>query len=266
MKIVDSFIFYNELDMLLYRLSILDKHIDKFILVESTHTFVGIPKKLFYNENKAMFKQFESKIVHVIVDDFPYRNFVNNGLQWKNEEHQRNCIARGINMIQFEKDDIILTSDLDEIPDPTILEKARNSVLEFNKNGLNRLELDFYYYNLNTKQQGAWHGIKLFTYGSYLMMRLSFEQMRTHEWKNYVHIIKKGGWHLSYFGDTAFIHNKLSNFSHQELKKRNLDEINRSIENSIDINSNLPLIKISVKDNDYLPPEYETYLSKYILY
>jgi beta-1,4-mannosyl-glycoprotein beta-1,4-N-acetylglucosaminyltransferase len=48
MKIIDSFIFYNEIDLLYYRLSILDEHIDKFILVESTRTFTGHSKPLFY--------------------------------------------------------------------------------------------------------------------------------------------------------------------------------------------------------------------------
>ena len=41
MKIIDSFIFYNELDLLYYRLSILDEYVDYFILVESKYTFSG---------------------------------------------------------------------------------------------------------------------------------------------------------------------------------------------------------------------------------
>ena len=48
MKIIDSFIFYNEIDLLYYRLSILDEYVDKFILVESTHTFTGYSKPIFY--------------------------------------------------------------------------------------------------------------------------------------------------------------------------------------------------------------------------
>ena len=73
MKIIDSFIFYNELDLLNYRLSILNDFVDYFILVESTHTFTGYPKKLFYNENKKLFDKFNQKIIHIIVDDFPYK-------------------------------------------------------------------------------------------------------------------------------------------------------------------------------------------------
>ena len=41
MKIIDSFIFYNELDLLEYRLSILNEYVDYFILVESSYTFTG---------------------------------------------------------------------------------------------------------------------------------------------------------------------------------------------------------------------------------
>ena len=35
MKIIDTFIFYNELDLLYYRLSILNKYVDYFIIVEA---------------------------------------------------------------------------------------------------------------------------------------------------------------------------------------------------------------------------------------
>ena len=47
-KIIDCFIFYNEVDLLTYRLNILNDIVDYFVLVESTHTHVGKPKQLFY--------------------------------------------------------------------------------------------------------------------------------------------------------------------------------------------------------------------------
>ena len=43
-KIIDCFIFYNELDLLNYRLNLLDEYVDYFVLVEATHTFVGNEK------------------------------------------------------------------------------------------------------------------------------------------------------------------------------------------------------------------------------
>ena len=50
MKIIDSFIFYNELDMLKYRLSILNDYVDHFVLVESKFTFNRNQKELYFDK------------------------------------------------------------------------------------------------------------------------------------------------------------------------------------------------------------------------
>ena len=75
MKIIDCFIFYNELKMLLFRLSELNEYVDYFIIVESTFTFTGNKKDLFFKNNASMFESFKEKIIHIIVDDMP-----NNGI------------------------------------------------------------------------------------------------------------------------------------------------------------------------------------------
>ena len=271
MKIIDSFIFYNELDLLNYRFEITHEYVDYYILVESTHSFAGNSKQLYYEENKDLFEKFKHKIIHIIVDDMPYKkgiNFSHNDLAWKNEEHQRNCISRGLEKIILNDEDIIITSDLDEIINPDILIKAKNNTLEYNINGLNRLALDMYYYNLNTLvARQEWHGIKLLNYKSYKNMNLSFEQMRTHEWHNYVNIIPNGGWHLSYFGSTDFITNKIQNFSHQEYNNSdflNKERIEKSISNNLNlIDNNRRLEYIPIVQNAFLPPKYDIYLKKY---
>ena len=71
MQIADCFIFYNELKMLDYRLHVLNHVVDYFILVEATHTHVGNPKPLFFQENKELFAPYLHKIIHIVVDDFP---------------------------------------------------------------------------------------------------------------------------------------------------------------------------------------------------
>ena len=53
-KIVDCFTFYNETDLLKYRLRVLDDTVDYFILVEARQTHAGNPKPLFYKENNRM--------------------------------------------------------------------------------------------------------------------------------------------------------------------------------------------------------------------
>ncbi|MFZ2310324.1 MAG: N-acetylglucosaminyltransferase, partial [Patescibacteria group bacterium] len=110
--IYDCFTFFNELDLLEIRLNILDGVVDKFVLVEATKTFSNIDKPLYFNENKERFKKFEDKIIHIIVDDYPVFETA-----WTYDWHQRNCIARGL--VNCKLDDVILVSDLDEIPDPS---------------------------------------------------------------------------------------------------------------------------------------------------
>ena len=53
--VYDSFQFFNELDILLLRMHILNDVVDRFVISESTVTFSGDKKPLFYEENKGMF-------------------------------------------------------------------------------------------------------------------------------------------------------------------------------------------------------------------
>jgi len=277
MKIIDSFIFYNEIDLLYYRLSILDEYVDKFILVESNHTFSGKEKPLFYNENKSKFEKFNDKIIHIVVNDIPYKypniNY-NLNQQWENEYYQRNCIKLGLQQLindnYLDDEDILLTSDVDEIPNPNILFNAKNNTLEFNKNTLNRLALDMYYYNLYYRigEGSNWHGIKLFTFNTYKNINLTFQQMRVWEHSNNVPIVKNGGWHLSYFGDVDFIINKIGGFSHQEYNNNNYLDKNQLIEkikNGTNLLNNSQLIYIPIENNTNLPYHYETLLAKYYI-
>lgn len=271
MKIVDSFIFYNELDLLKYRLAILDPYVDYFVLVEATHTHSGARKPLFYKDNQEMFAQFASKIVHIVVEDFPIQFEVRDDRSWRNENFHRNAIARGIDRLRLNPEDCIFTSDLDEICDPEIMKKLRLGTLEYDTRNLNRLELDMYYYNLNCRVQGGWHGLKLITYGTYKALGLTFQDMRTWEWSHPVPIIPKGGWHLSYFGNAKHIANKLRYFAHQEFnydRFTNEEIIEKVVEEGADIlfRSDFKLQKVPIAENPYPPPQYDVYLQKYVKY
>jgi beta-1,4-mannosyl-glycoprotein beta-1,4-N-acetylglucosaminyltransferase len=59
-RVIDTFTFFNELPMLLLRLTELDHVVDTFVLVEATITHSGLPKSLFFQENKAMFEKFST--------------------------------------------------------------------------------------------------------------------------------------------------------------------------------------------------------------
>jgi len=264
MKIIDCFIFYNELDLLTYRLNLLNDIVDYFIIVESTHTFVGKKKSIFFNENKHLFEIFNDKIIHIIVDDLPYKypdiNIYNNDV-WKNEHFQRNAISRGINCInKLLNTDVIIISDLDEIPDPYTLNKIKKNDIIVD---INILEMDLYYYNLNTRFKDKWSLCKIISYEKYNELNINCNDIRNVQCSK----ILNGGWHLSYFGDKYFIQNKIQSFSHQELntsKYTDLENIEAKLKNSSDLYSrNCNIEKIKIEDNKYLPIDYDKYLNKY---
>lgn len=250
MQIIDSFIFYNELKMLEYRLQVLNPVVDWFILVEATHTHVGREKPLFFAENKNLFEPYLKKIIHIIVDDFPYKTLISGGGQWLNENFQRNCIKRGLEQLTLTDSDLIVLSDVDEIPDPKLLSEFKRLQYPIE---INSLEQHFYYYNLTCRSNEKWYQAKIFSYKTYQSLNLSLNDIRQNQYP----FVYPGGWHLSYFGDTEFIQNKIQNFGHQEF---NLPEVLAAVADNVkagtDIFSRDDIIftRIPLSENKYLPP------------
>jgi beta-1,4-mannosyl-glycoprotein beta-1,4-N-acetylglucosaminyltransferase len=266
MKIIDCFIFYNELELLTYRLNLLYDVVDYFVIVESTHTHVGKEKALIFQEFKYLYDRFKDKIVHVIVDDFPhkYPNIdISKNQQWVNERFQRDQIKRGLDNLSLYDEDVIIITDLDEIPDPNILSRIKNNEIQVS---VHVLEMDLYYYNLNTKLTLLWPSARIISFKKYNELSISCNDVRFYNCQ----IIKDSGWHLSYFGDSKFIKNKIENFTHQEYNSEqftDIEEIEKKLKNFDDIyHRNIPIIKIATKDNPRLPPLCDIYLKNFILF
>jgi beta-1,4-mannosyl-glycoprotein beta-1,4-N-acetylglucosaminyltransferase len=266
MKIVDCFSFYNEIELLTYRLNLLNDVVDYFVLVESTHTHVGIKKPLFYEENKDRFSAFRDKIIHVVVTDFPHK-YPNMNIQtrdqWTNEHYQRNSIDRGISQLSLADDDIIVVADLDEIPDPKTLQQIRSGEILVH---INSLEMDMYYYNLNSRLRNTWNYAAILLFREYKRFYGNCTAIR----HSHGRPIPRGGWHLSYFGDEYFIQNKLKMFGHQEYNHdvfTNPNNIRERVEKKGDLfdRDDHHLIDTSIAENPYLPPMCQTYLRGFIL-
>lgn len=252
-KIIDCFIFYNELDMLEFRLEELNDFVDRFVIVESTKTFVGKEKPLFFQDNIQRFEKYIDKITHIIENDMSNKN------PWVNETTQRNAINKGVKSLNLKDNDIILISDVDEIPDTKTLS-------DFKKNGVNQLftlRQEMYYYNLTCKFNGVWHFPKAINYLTYKMYENSPQTIRMTSGQ----IIYNGGWHFSYFGDANFIKNKINNFSHQEYNSdefTNQEHIETVIKSGKDLfkreKDNITYTIIQPEENPYLPKNYKKLL------
>jgi len=259
-KLIDCFIFYNELDMLEYRFKEIDDVIDYYVLVECTKTFANNDKELFFENNKNKFEKYLDKIIHIVVD----KDIPNTNNAWDREWYQRNCIDTGIQKLNLINEDIVIISDVDEIPDIDTLLNIKNNKLE----GIYCLEQDMYYYNLNCKGLNhKWYLPKILNFGSY-----NGKPETTRANVQNVPIIKYGGWHLSYFGDIDFIQNKIKNFSHQEYNNDfilNEQRIKEQIINCSDLfgrdnKSKHNFTYIDINNNSYLPKKYKELLYKKI--
>jgi hypothetical protein len=141
--------------------------------------------------------------------------------------------------------------------------KLKNDVIEIKEGGFSLLQ-DMYYYNLNTKHTDTWRLDKIVTYDKYLTT--TPQEIRT---SADLPCLENGGWHLSYFGNTDFIKNKLKEFAHQEYNnsyytdEKNIEE---KINNKKDLFNRhyVPVKYISVNENNNLPPLYNKYLLNYI--
>jgi beta-1,4-mannosyl-glycoprotein beta-1,4-N-acetylglucosaminyltransferase len=257
MKIIDTFVFYNELDMLNLRLHELNDVVDYFILVEANKTFTDNIKEYIFEKNKEKYDKFLHKIIHIKVDDMPENT--GNKDNWNREWHQRNQIKRGLDQLNLNHEDIIILSDVDEIPKVDTITNIKNSKI----NTIYKLEMDFYYYNFQNKVEGFWPLARVFNYGSIKTTMSDIRQIKNFNNNN---TIKNGGWHLSYFGDVDFIINKIKQFSHQEFNTEKI--VNKQNLQTL-INSNKDLfyrdgIKIN-KVSHYLPwyKPIQTQLPKY---
>ena len=156
-----------------------------------------------------------------------------------------------------------MLSDLDEIPDPNTLQLIKNNTIIINN--IKDFKMDLYYYNLNNKLNIVWDKSKIFTFNYYIHLN---NTTLTHVRLSYNETIERGGWHLSYFGNSEFIKNKIINFGHQEYNNEtytNVNDIEYKINNNIDIynRTNSTITYIPIINNNYLPPQYSNYLTNF---
>ena len=245
--IYDCFQFFNELDILKIRLHVLSPVVDRFVISEATETFSGLEKPLYYEENKAMFAEFEDKIIHVVVDDTPQ------GGTHERDTFQKNAVTRGL--AGCTDDDIVIFSDLDEIPNP---DKIREILQNFQEDKIYHFAQRLFYCYLNMEEVSGsllsyagefegvarkkWIGTKMLSYKLLRAQHLLLGELRFPERKEIGIRVEDGGWHFGYMGGHGEkdirkrVQEKVVSAAHQEYNSKHvLSNVTDQIKDGKDI-------------------------------
>lgn len=203
--IYDCFQFFNELDILKIRLNVLSDVVDRFVISEATETFSGLKKPLYFEENRDMFREFEDRIIHVVVDDTP------RGYTHDRDTFQKNAVGRGL--VDAKPDDIIIFSDLDEIPNP---EKIKEILPDFQNDKIYHFAQRMFYCYLNMEEVSGnllsyggefpgvtdkkWLGTRMCRYRLLEERHMQLGDLRFPECKQIGIRVPDGGWHFGYMG------------------------------------------------------------------
>ena len=242
--------FYDEDLVIDLRLNILNEYVHKFVIVESKFTHSGKKRELLFDINK--YSKFKNKINYIVLENEPVdleivqdndtddkknSKYIMNAL--KRENFQRNGIKKGLT--NAKPDDLILVSDVDEIPNLLNLDinEINDNIILFKQN--------FYYYKFNLKLEDMpWLGTKACKYKNLK----SPQWLRNVKDKKYpfwrldvlfsdkkysnIKFIEDGGWHFSNMKTAAEIEKKMRTYLHHReydinpLGKEKIEEIIKS--------------------------------------
>lgn len=267
MKIIDSFIFYNEIDLLKARLNYLGDFVDSFIICEANVNFAGQEKtfkletilqdlphknKIFYQKANINFNDPEWIYKKLRYLGRPHK------FSWKIQDFQRNSIQNLIKErgLLF---DTLLFGDLDEFPNLETLKKLKN----INFANVTTLNQKSFYYNLETYQPGeTWAGTIWIPF-KYL------NQNQLHKWRSdreKFPFTCDGGFHFSYFMTPDLITQKINAIASSEKLSQNhlnisLESISRKIQQKEDLFDR----NLNFRDSSFsLPTDLEEVILKYL--
>ena len=245
--VYDCFQFFNELDILKIRLNVLGPVVDRFVISEATETFSGLKKPLYYEENKELFAECADKIIHVVVEDTP------EGDTHYRDTFQKNAVTRGLKDCTDE--DVIIFSDLDEIPNP---DKIREILMNFHKDKIYHFAQRLFYCYLNMEEVSGsllsyagefegvehkkWIGTKMLSYKLLREQNLLLGELRFPERKEIGIRVEDGGWHFGYMGGHGEkdiqkrVQEKVISAAHQEYNSKHvLSNVTDQIKDGKDI-------------------------------
>jgi len=228
MKIYDCTTYYSEDMMLDLRFNVLNEHVHKFVVIESTYSHSGNKKKL--NFDIKNYPKFKDKIIYKVIDYEPsdIYNITSKTPHYLKRLNSLKRIELSYNFMEnatkeAEDQDLIILSDNDEIPNLNS-ESFKNS-----KKNLIIFKQLFFYYKLNLLYEIIpWFGsracrkknLKSFSWlkniknKKYPFWRIDayFSKLKNTN----VEIINDGGWHFTNLKSPEEVYEKMKNFGHHD--------------------------------------------------
>ena len=204
--IFDCVPFFNELDILKLRMQIMAPYVDFFVIEEASVTFSGEPKQMIFAENRHLFAEYEKKIRYVAVEDSPMEGVTTH----ERDKYQKNQLLRALS--DCRPDDIIIFSDVDEIPNPETLVRL---IEAFEPGNIYHLAQRMFYCFLNMEEVSGnllsitgefpgverrqWLGTKICSFSQLPEEGIVYLREVSPEDKRSVRVAD-GGWHFGYMG------------------------------------------------------------------
>lgn len=272
--VYDCIPFFNELDILNLRLHILDPLVDKFIIEESTVTFSGAPKELCFEKNKNLFQDFLPKIEYIVVDNSPI-----DATTHERDNFQKNALAKGL--VNADDDDVIILSDVDEIPNPKTLKEI---IDHFDPDKIYHLAQRMFYCYLNMEEVSGkllsitgefpeverkmWLGTKVFSKKN--IPESGIIRMRESSVTLPIAVrVADGGWHFGYMGSnkesdvSKRIGDKVVAAAHQEYNNQDVlaEARDRLLLGQDMFGRNAKFVRVEIDDSypDYLLKHLDDY-------
>lgn len=250
MNKIDCFLYYNEIDVVEYRIRLLSDYVDYFVVLEGSETFTGIKRELEFHKLldriSDLGERVPSKIKYYSID-------FKEKAAWKREEEIRNMQLKIASKLTDSS--LIFISDGDEIASPNSFvglstEVERPSIdlktyravpilktfygslkyIQFKNDSIYPLTAPFFVHSSinRTAQELRAEALRL----SQHVPVVEGEQ------KGYVkgmRLVRNGGWHLSYFGRGKSSSEKMAGFSHQEPQiQQAVSRLDLSLEYGVD--------------------------------
>ncbi|KAK9104340.1 hypothetical protein Scep_021184 [Stephania cephalantha] len=111
-RVFDAVLFSNEIDILTLRWKELYPYVTQFVLLESNSTFTGLPKPLVFASHRDRFKFVEPRLTYGDIGG----RFRKGENPFVEEAFQRVALDQLLRIAGISEDDLLIMSDVDEIP------------------------------------------------------------------------------------------------------------------------------------------------------